>query len=213
MDESYPPTEHAPAVLVAEVRDYDRINAEVARLLDEEKRVVRLAAVDGQRLLLGGLRGDWHATVVVEGNAGPELAASLDAPRLTVVCEGSAADGAGRSMRAGRLLIRGNAGDAVAYGQSGGAIVVAGEAGARAGLALSGGVLVLMGSVGRLAGDRQSGGSIFAPANRIGPYASRGRRGGEFIEYGAPDATQRMSDHQRRTLAQTIALLEQFWNE
>ena len=182
MDDAAPPPEPVPVVLVSEIRDYDRINAELTQLLDRGHAVVRLAAVEGQRLLAAGLRGAWNATVIVEGNAGPELAAELDATALTIICEGSAADGAGRALRAGTLLIRGDAGDAVGYGQSGGTIVVAGDAGARAGLALSEGVLVLLGAVGRLAGDRQSGGLILVHGNKLGPHANRGQRGGQLVK-------------------------------
>ena len=69
-----------PVIVVPEVRDYTKINAELTRLLDAGHRRVRLAGVDGQRLLARGLRGDWSAEVIVEGNAGPELAADLIAP-------------------------------------------------------------------------------------------------------------------------------------
>ena len=165
---------------VPELRDYRRINAELSHLLDAGESVVRLAGVEGQRLLLHGLRGTWTGMVELHGWAGPELAAELDAPNLCILCFGHAAEGAGRGLHAGSLLIAGAAGDAVAYGQSGGVIVVAGAAGARAGLNLSGGTLALLGASGRLAGERQFGGRIFARADALGPYPGHGRRGGIF---------------------------------
>src|SRR5438067_56282 len=73
-----------PEVAVPEVRDYARINAELIALLDRGHRHVRLAGADGQRLLAHGLRGDWNELVEVQGHAGPELAADLDAPGLVV---------------------------------------------------------------------------------------------------------------------------------
>ena len=166
---------------VAEVRDYPLINAEVeARLRLGLGRVI-LAGVEGQRLLLAGLSGPWEAVVEIQGRAGPELAATLDAPGLRVVCQGPAADGAGRALRAGRLLIRGDAGAGVGYTQAGGTIVVAGSAGPRAGLDQAGGTLILLGEVGRLAGERQAGGRLYAVGDRLGPHAGLGRRGGRLI--------------------------------
>jgi len=153
---------------VPELRDYRRINAEIARHLDAGEIRVRLSGVEGQRLLLHGLAGPWDAIVEVEGDAGPELAAELDAPNLLVVCNGDAADGAGRHARGGRLLILGTAGTATAYGLRGGSVVAAQATGPRAGLNLAGGSLVLLGPAGQLAGERQ-------------PHAGRGRRGGGLI--------------------------------
>ena len=166
---------------VPELRDYRRINAELARLLDAGEPLVRLAGVEGQRLLLHGLAGAWDAVVEVQGTAGPELAAELDAPDLLVVCTGGAADGAGRGLVGGRLLILGDSGAAVAYGLRGGSVIVAGTAGPRAGLNLAGGTLALLGPSGSLAGERQSGGRIYARADGLAAHPGRGRRGGEFL--------------------------------
>ena len=169
---------------VPELRDYRRINAELARLLDAGETRVRLAGVEGQRLLLHGLAGAWDAVVEVAGDAGPELAAELDAPNLLVVCTGSAADGAGRDARGGRLLILGEAGASTAYGLRGGAVIAARSAGPRAGLNLAGGTLALLGPTGQLVGERQSGGLIYARAAGLGPHPGRGRRGGRLIPIG-----------------------------
>ena len=175
----------APAAVVPipEVREYPRINAEAVRHLDAGHARVVLAGAAGHRLLLQGLSGPWNATVEVEGYAGPELAAELNAPGLMVVCRGPVGDGAARDLRAGRLLILGNAGDALAYSQRGGAVLVAGSSGHRAGLGLAGGSLVLLGDVGRLAGERQSGGLLWAVDGRLGPHARRGQRGGRFVRF------------------------------
>jgi glutamate synthase domain-containing protein 3 len=173
------------AVPVHEIRDYHLVNAEVVRLLDRGAPHLRLASVEGQRLLLAGLRGAWNATVEIQGDAGPELAAGLEAPGLTVVVRGSTADGAGRSLAAGSILIFGTTGDAVAYGQRGGLVCVLGPAGHRAGLGLEGGLLWLRGGAGRLAGHRQAGGLIVA-AGAVGPFAGHGRRGGSLATHGHP---------------------------
>ncbi len=158
-----------------------RINAEIVQRLDAGVRHFRLVGAEGQRLLAAGLAGAWQAIIEVEGFAGMELAARLNAPGVIVVCHGSAADGAGQSLRAGRLIVLGDTADGLGYAQEGGETIVAGATGARAGLNQSGGVIAVLGTVGRLAGERQSGGRFFAFADRIGPYAGRGHRGGRFL--------------------------------
>lgn len=171
---------------VPELRDYDLINKELTRLLDEGAGRVVLAGAEGQRLLASRLRGDWSATVVVDGHAGPELAAEMDAPGVTVVCRGGAADAAGRGLVAGRLVIEGMAGDGLGYAQRGGTILVRGNTGHRAGLMQSGGAIVLLAEVGRLAGERQSGGILVVNTGRLGPHSGRGRMGGRLVRLG-PD--------------------------
>lgn len=176
-----------PTLPIPELRDYRRINAELIRLLDEGHPHVLLEGVEGQRLLLHGLTGPWTATVELDGRAGPELAAALDAPNLLVVCRGNAADGCGSGLRDGRLLVVGDAGDVAGYAQRGGTLVVAGKAGHRAGLNRSGGTLVLLGEAGRLAGERQSGGTLYARAEALGPHAGRDLLGGRFSPLSDPD--------------------------
>ena len=170
-----------PFIVVPDVRDYTKINSELTALLDAGHPVVRLVGVDGQRLVASGLRGSWSAIIMVEGNAGPELAAELDAPNVIVACSGSAKDGAGRGIKAGRLRIGGDVDAALGYAQSGGTILVKGSAGPRAGLAQSGGLLIVLGEVGSLAGDRQSGGTLVIPNGPVGPFASFGRTGGRIV--------------------------------
>jgi glutamate synthase domain-containing protein 3 len=174
-------TRDGNVLAVNEIRDYVRINAQVAQALDAGRTHVRLAGVDGQRLLASGLGGDWSAVVEIEGQAGPELAAELNAPGLIVVCRGSAADGAGRGLRQGHLLVLGDAGDATAYRQAGGIVVVCGATGHRAGLELAGGTLILGGPPGRLLGDRQNAGRILVLGSSVGPHFGHARRGGRLV--------------------------------
>jgi glutamate synthase domain-containing protein 3 len=182
-----PPAGDVPAagpeatLAVPEIRDYDLVNKELARLLDAGAGRIVLAGVEGQRLLASGLRGPWSSTIVVDGHAGPELAAGLAAPGLTVVCRGDAADGAGSGLAAGRIVIEGSAAEGLGYAQAGGTIVVKGAAGHRAGLMQSGGLLVLLGSVGRLAGERQRGGLLVAFGDCLGPTTGRGQTGGRLL--------------------------------
>ncbi|QEH33061.1 GXGXG motif protein [Aquisphaera giovannonii] len=192
-----PPPADPSSIPVPELRDYHQINAELEHRLQLGHRRIRLDGVEGQRLLLLRLRGPWRAVVELAGNAGPELAAEMDAPGLVVVCRGSAADGAGRGLAGGTLLILGNAGVALGYGQRGGRIVAAGVVGARAGLLQEGGDLVLLNGSGRLTGEAQSGGRILFRRDFAGPHVGHARRGGTVLddsprgtigEGSAPDA-------------------------
>ncbi len=192
MDVSEPPAgaeggRPGVAIAVPEIRDYHEINKEIVRHLDEGRRTIRLSSVRGQRLLAAGLRGGWSATIEIEGDAGPELAAGLDAPGLTVIGLGSAADGAASGLRAGTLVILGRVGPALGYAMRGGLVVAAGSVGPRAGLGQSGGEIVVFGEAGPMAAERQSGGRFLIARGRLGPHPGFGRRGGERIEVAADD--------------------------
>lgn len=167
-----------PVVPVPEIRDHRRVNAEVGWLLDAGHRRVILEGVESQRLILNGLRGGWEATIEVRGTAGPEFAAEVDAPGLTIIGLGGAGVGAGRGLRAGTLCLLGPVGDLVGNDQRGGSIVVVGPSGHRAGLRLAGGTLTLHGPTGRLLGERQSGGVIVLLGPSHGPHAGHARAGG-----------------------------------
>ncbi|WP_337176997.1 glutamate synthase [Paludisphaera sp.] len=183
---------------VAELRDYHLINAEVVRRLDRGDRLVRLEGPSGQRLLLAGLAGSWDAVIEVAGDAGPELAAGMDAPNVVVVCTGRSADGAGAGMRSGTLLLLDPSGSATGCRLAGGSLIAADAVGPRAGLGMSGGDLILLGPVGPMAGDRQSGGRLFLPAEPAIPHAGReavgGRRFAGDPGEGEADARQALAE-------------------
>lgn len=168
--------EGAASLAVDEIRDYTRINAEVVRLLDLGRSRISLTGVGGQRLLLSGLSGPWRAVIIVAGNPGPEFAARLDAPHLAIEVRGSAADGLGLGLRAGRIAVEGSVGDAAGLDMAGGEILVRGDAGHRLGLGMTGGTIAAGGDAGRLAGERQRGGTI--RARGFGPFRSWGASGG-----------------------------------
>ena len=168
---------------VPEIRDYQKINAQLVSLLGQGHRRILLAGSGRQRLLASGLCGAWIATIMVDGPTGPEFAAGLDASGLTLIARGPSGDGVGSGLRAGRVIILGDAGDAAGYAQRGGLLVIAGSAGHRAGLAQEGGTLAILGDAGRLAADRQSGGRIFLPTGIPSPHLGRGKRGGEVFEH------------------------------
>jgi len=175
----------AVVLSVPEIRDYRAINQELVRHLDQGCPSLRLTGALGQRLLVSELRGPWGAVIEIEGDAGPELAAGLDAPGLTVVCRGSVGDGAASGLNAGGVLVLGRAGPAFGYAQRGGLALVVGPAGARAGLGQLGGDLILLGGAGPMAGERQAGGRLFLRAE-LGPHAGRGRRGGRVLRIDTP---------------------------
>jgi formylmethanofuran dehydrogenase subunit C len=170
-----------PTLVVAEIRDYQRINAELKIRLDEGHPLVRLVGAEGQRLLVSGLSGGWNAVVEVEGRTGPEFAADLNAPYLKVIGRGSTADAVARGLRAGLVVILGDCGDVAGFDQSGGTLVVTGSVGHRPGLTQSGGTFVVLGSAGRLAGDGQSGGWLFLSRDHVGPHAGHAQRGGRLV--------------------------------
>jgi glutamate synthase domain-containing protein 3 len=190
-----------PIVSVPDIRDYERINTELVVALDDGHARVRLVGAEGQRLLAAGLAGPWRAVIEVEGRAGPELAAGLNAPGLTLVCRGPAADGAGRALRAGTLVLAGDCGPALGYALEGGAVVAAGAVGPRAGLNQRGGLIVVLGAVGRLAAERQAGGLFFARDDRLGPYAGRAARGGRLVRLGRESTRPDDADTLRGVLA------------
>jgi glutamate synthase domain-containing protein 3 len=178
---------------VPEIRDYRAVNQELVRCLDQGCPALRLTGAQGQRLLAAGLRGRWSAVLELEGDAGPELAAGLEAPGLTIVCRGSAGDGAASGLKAGSVLVLGQAGPAFGYAQGGGLALVVSAAGARAGLGQLGGDLVLLGGAGPMAGERQAGGRLCA-RGELGPHAGRGRSGGRFLSVDTPRTTLDVTD-------------------
>lgn len=181
VDDSHATPVSAEVVLsVPEIRDYRAINGELVRQLDLGVRSIQLNGANGQRLLASGLEGPWSAEIVVVGDAGPELAAGMDAPGVSLVCRGSAGDGGASGLRAGRLLVLGRVGPAFGYNQRGGLAMVVGSAGARAGLCQRGGDLIVIGEAGPLAGERQSGGRLLTSGD-VGPHRGRGRSGGRFF--------------------------------
>ena len=93
---------------VPEIRDYRAINGELVRHLDLGVRSLRLTGANGQRLLVSGLAGPWTAVIEVVGDAGPELAAGMDAPgsRWSVGVRSRTEEPAG--FGPGRLLVLGS---------------------------------------------------------------------------------------------------------
>ena len=148
--------------------------------------------------------------IEVDGDAGPELAAGLDAPGLTVIGRGGVADGAASRLRAGRVLILGDVGTAFGYAMAGGVAIAVGDAASRPGLRQTGGDLVLLGKTGPLAGEYQSGGRLFAFRDRIGPHAGRGRRAGRLIRLARDSPIDHGIEVAEADHADLMGLLESF---
>jgi glutamate synthase domain-containing protein 3 len=199
----------ASSIPVPELRDYHEINKELVRLLGLGQTRVRLEGVEGQRLLASGLSGPWEAIIEVEGNAGPELAAEMAAPGIIVACRGKAADGAGRGLVAGTLILLGEAGAATGYLQRGGLIVAAGDTGPRPGLNQRGGDLVLLGRAGSLAGERRTGGRLFLQAIHAGRHLDFAARGGRSVPLGSSSSLLGgLSPDDRRVVEWALELAE-----
>ena len=207
VDNSSPtPISDEVVLSVPEIRDYREILGELVRHLDRGCRRFRLTGVSGHRLLVSGLAGGWCAAIEVVGDAGPELAAGMDAPDVTVVCRGSAADGGASRLKSGRVLILGAAGPAFGYAQTGGLAMVVGAAGPRAGLLQRGGDLILLGRAGPMAGERQSGGgSSLMPtwASMRDGDVSAGDSS-DSIGKGIPSATPRTAPRCRRLSPRSV---------
>lgn len=201
-------------IVVPELRDYHQINAQLVQRLNLGQTYVRLESAAGQRLLASRLSGSWQAVIEIDGDAGPELAAELDAPGLLVVCRGNAADGAGSGLAAGQVLILGNSGVALGYFQKGGLIVVRGDTAPRAGLNQCGGDLVLLGRFGALAGERQSGGRLFLPADHTAPHGCYCARGGRAVRFPLQAyenaGTAQPAGDDARTLQQALDLVARY---
>ena len=201
-----------PPIIVPELRDYQQINAELVRRLNLGQRHVRLEGVEGQRLLVSRIAGPWQAVIEIEGNAGPELAAELNAPGLIVVCRGSAADGAGRGLVVGPTGHPPELRHRPGLLPGGGLIVACGDVGPRAGLNQKGGGLVLLGRSGCPDGRTADGGRLFLKPALTGPNLGFGSRGGRRIDLPVDDAIagRARSGRPTRLLEEAIELVGAF---
>jgi glutamate synthase domain-containing protein 3 len=196
-------------LVVPEIRDYTRINAQVRQHLDDGCRRVVLVGVEGQRLLLSGLVGSWAASIELEGDAGPELGAECDVPGVYITVRGSVGDGAGREMRNGWIVVLGSATTCLGYRLRGGFIGVRGDSGPRAGLEQSGGTIVSFGELGDLAGERATGGTLVGLDSRASRRPGFGRAGG-LLWLAGIDACDAESGRVDRARAELAACFEAF---
>ena len=153
----------------------------------------RVAGSPAARIVLAGDlsrfdgigRGLGSGEILVEGDAGAELAAGQSAGEIRV--RGSAGDCAALGMRAGLLTIEGNAGDYLGaappgerLGMHGGLIAIGGSIGARAGDRMRRGTILVQGEAGQACGARMVAGTI-AVAGGLGALAGLRMRRGSLI--------------------------------
>lgn len=161
-------------------------------------RVEQAAADDDAAQLV--LRGDcsrcdrigWQMAggeILVEGAAGDEVAAGMQAGRVQV--RGNVRDLAACEMAGGELLIEGDVGDFAASarpgsldGMRGGSLVVHGKAGQRFADRMRRGTVFLLGDAGDFFASRLVAGTI-AVAGRVGAHAGYGMRRGSLVFAGA----------------------------
>lgn len=130
--------------------------------------------------------------ILVEGHAGDELAAGLQAGRIHV--RGHARDLAACEMAGGELVVEGDVGDFAASarpgsmdGMRGGRLVVHGNAGQRFADRMRRGTVLLLGHAGDFLASRLVAGTI-AVAGGAGRHAGYGMRRGSLVFAGAvPD--------------------------
>jgi formylmethanofuran dehydrogenase subunit C len=127
-------------------------------------------------------RGMSTGTLIVRGEAGPQLGAEMTGGFVEV--DGDVGDWAGAEMRGGRITIRGNTGSflGAAYpgsrlGMREGVILVEGSAGHDAGLQMRRGLIAIGGGAGMGLGRAMIAGTIIAlgtPGTRLGVGMKRG---------------------------------------
>jgi len=151
-------------------------NADKLRVVGADPRLHGLGAA-----MAGG-------ELLVEGDAGRDLAAGMTAGRVEV--RGSVGDGAGAGMAGGTLQISGSAGDRLgaaaagaAKGMTGGEIVVGGSAGIEAAARARRGLVVVGGDAGAGGGRAMIAGSLVV-LGRAGEGAGVGSKRGSVVAVG-----------------------------
>ncbi len=110
---------------------YKALNDRIRRAVEDGERDFRIAGVNGQRYIAGGIKGK-DISFVIEGVPGNDLAVFMDGPVVKVM--NNAEDAIGNTMNEGKIVIHGDAGDIIGYGMRGGRIHVLGDVGYRVGI-------------------------------------------------------------------------------
>jgi len=140
---------------------YKQLNQKIRQAVAEGERDICLDAVNGQRYIGGGLKGDVHLTI--NGVPGNALASFMDGPTIEV--NENAQDGVGNTMNAGKVVIKGDAGDILGYAMRGGQLFVKGDVGYRVGIHMKSyknrhSIIVIGGGAGDFLGEYMAGGLI-----------------------------------------------------
>lgn len=196
--------DHGAAALVIEAEGlhYRDLNEQVRAAAADDRRLIRVTGVRGQRYLGAGLRGD--LLIEVEGVPGNDLAAFMDGPRIVV--RGNAQDGVCNTMNRGEVIVHGHAGDVLGYGMRGGALFVRGDVGYRVGIHMKEykgqrPVLIAGGCAGDFLGEYMAGGvlAVLGLERRdgqplVGDYCGTGMHGGVIFLRGEVDPAHVMLD-------------------
>lgn len=143
-----------------EWRDYEAVTREVVAALNLGTSLVHLTGARGERLLLSGIEGNWHASIRIDGNAGTEFCRAMNSPNLVVYLNGDCGSGPGFGLKSGTVVIGGKAGALVGSQIEGGQIWCLGPAGPRLAHRSRGGMIVVGNALGPLAMDRRISGTL-----------------------------------------------------
>lgn len=140
---------------------YRELNEKIRQAVEAGEMDIRLDAVNGQRYIGGGLKGQVHITI--NGVPGNALASFMDGPTIEV--SDNAQDGVGNTMNAGKVIVNGDAGDILGYAMRGGKLFVRGNVGYRVGIHMKSykdkqPVIVIGGGAGDFLGEYMAGGLI-----------------------------------------------------
>jgi glutamate synthase domain-containing protein 3 len=140
---------------------YRELNQKIRQAVEAGETDIRLDAVNGQRYIGGGLKGQVH--LAINGVPGNALASFMDGPTIEV--SNNAQDGVGNTMNAGKVVVNGDAGDILGYAMRGGKLFVRGNVGYRVGIHMKSyqdkqPVIVIGGGAGDFLGEYMAGGLI-----------------------------------------------------
>jgi glutamate synthase domain-containing protein 3 len=140
---------------------YRELNEKIRQAVEAGEQNIRLDAVNGQRYIGGGLKGQVHLTI--NGVPGNALASFMDGPTIEV--SDNAQDGVGNTMNAGKVIVNGDTGDILGYAMRGGKLFVRGNVGYRVGIHMKSyqdkqPVIVIGGGSGDFLGEYMAGGTI-----------------------------------------------------
>jgi glutamate synthase domain-containing protein 3 len=171
---------------------YRELNQKIRQAVEAGETKIRLDAVNGQRYIGGGLKGD--VQLAINGVPGNSLASFMDGPTITV--SDNAQDGVGNTMNAGKVIVNGDAGDILGYAMRGGKLFVRGNVGYRVGIHMKSykdkqPVIVIGGGAGDFLGEYMAGGLIIVLGldqkngySCVGNYVGTGMHAGTIFVRG-----------------------------
>jgi methylamine---glutamate N-methyltransferase subunit B len=132
------------------------LNAALHRLTPDGSEIWRVLNPRGQHAVAAGI--DAPVTVEVDGHVGYYCAGMNK--HATVVINGNAGPGVAENMMSGEVRVRGDASQAAGATGCGGLLVIDGNASARCGISMKGIDIVVRGSVGHLSAFMAQAGNL-----------------------------------------------------